>query len=70
MDTRGFSLQIKHIFSQLEMERKKGDMCVRGLDGRHSSLKVPAPSSGDESCFLSSGAEHTPASSLRAAPLS
>ena len=45
MDTGGFSLQIKHIFSQLDMERK-GSIRVKGLDGRDSSLKGPAPSLG------------------------
>ena len=60
MDTGGFSLQIKRIFSQLQMEKRKGSTCVREPDGRDSSLRVPAPSSGDESCLLSSGAEQTP----------
>lgn len=67
MDTGGFSLQIKHIFSQLEMERK-WCICVREPDGRASSLQVPAPSSGDESRLLSSGAEQTPTPSPWAAP--
>lgn len=45
MATGGFSLQIKHIFSQLDMERK-GSIHVKGRDGRDSSLNGPAPSLG------------------------
>lgn len=68
MDTGGggFSLQIKHIFSQLEMEARKGNVCVTGTRGQ--GHKSQAPSSKDESCSLSSGAERAPEPSPWATP--
>lgn len=43
MDTRGFSLQIKHIFPQLEMGRKKGESMCEGMWGQGHMSRSAGP---------------------------
>lgn len=46
MDTGGFSLQIKHIFSQLEMERERGEHAWEGTSWQGLKSQSAGPQLG------------------------